>query len=757
MSRDFIAYSPDTNLYILIPSFLSIIMNIIFILHFILKLSSNKSKNKMSSLEKLLLPLSILESIISLFWFLSGGFFGSITKIKNKNQNCKIFGGIQTFIYIFDWILVYLALTHLKNMILNPINYILKSGKKIRNYLLFSGGIAIIGSITCFFTNIVGRSPMITCFLSLDFFFEKKEIQSTDIVKLLILGLICIIPVFNLIAGTIQIIIVCTSDTYKKDKENRKIFKDHSLYLFIYFLMTFCLTILYILEFIILKTKNTIENLNLENFFFAISLMLCVTPLIVGVIRLYQTKIISSIFIAIKHNCCCNKDNDKDNILNPLIDNESTFEQFESSVIKKFVMNIYVAICFCLEKQIPKPDINFNNLNNKMSNETIQYKISQKVINKELENGRLINDRLIKLRDDFSISCVEFAPKIFKYLRQLDGIKEEIIVKSMLPMNNKIGITETEGRGGSFFINSDDHEFILKTISFEEMELIRRLLLNKLVKYFHENNDSIISRVYGAYKIIIPSGVFKEDEIYFILMKNVVGSFNDNVICKYDLKGSYLDRKVNFENVDQKVMKDINFNEAEQIFLLNKNDSKKLLNIAKKDANFFCSSGIMDYSLLVAKISLNNEEIKFLFGKDHRKKTEKEYCAMAGIKRAPSIVSGNSISLNVKNENDDKIDFNFNELRFEDKKIECLKKYFFPSLKGDILYIISIIDFFQLYNLQKNLETKYKQLTKRVKKNEISSMPPNEYKDRFIEYVKNKTDSEHYIKEINDPENKNDF
>ena len=36
-------------------------------------------------------------------------------------------------------------------------------------------------------------------------------------------------------------------------------------------------------------------------------------------------------------------------------------------------------------------------------------------------------------------------------------------------------------------------------------------------------------------------------------------------------------------------------------------------------------------------------------------------------------------------------------------------------------------------------------------------MPSNEYKDRFIEYVKNKTDSEHYIKEINDPENKNDF
>ena len=36
-------------------------------------------------------------------------------------------------------------------------------------------------------------------------------------------------------------------------------------------------------------------------------------------------------------------------------------------------------------------------------------------------------------------------------------------------------------------------------------------------------------------------------------------------------------------------------------------------------------------------------------------------------------------------------------------------------------------------------------------------MPPKEYKERFIEFVKNITNSENYLKEINDPENKNDF
>ena len=102
------------------------------------------------------------------------------------------------------------------------------------------------------------------------------------------------------------------------------------------------------------------------------------------------------------------------------------------------------------------------------------------------------------------------------------------------------------------------------------------------------------------------------------------------------------------------------------------------------------------------------------------------------------------------NEQNDKI-------RFRDNRIESLRKYFFPSLKGDVLYLMSIIDFFQLYNLHKNLETKYKQFAKGVEAKCISSVPPEDYKDRYIEFIKQKTDCEKYIKEMYDPTNKNDF
>ena len=201
--------------------------------------------------------------------------------------------------------------------------------------------------------------------------------------------------------------------------------------------------------------------------------------------------------------------------------------------------------------------------------------------------------------------------------------------------------------------------------------------------------------------------------------------------------------------------------EVDLIFLLNKSDSKKLLDIVEKDSNFLCSSGIMDYSLLVAKISLNNYEINSLFGKNHRRATETQFLQMIGQERMTvdnSYLMRESKEINNKVEEKEEItDVDNDKIRFKEGNIASLKKYMFPSLKGDVVYIMSIIDYFQIFNLQKNLENKYKKFKTGVKKEEISSIPPDEYKDRFIEFVKQKTDSEQYLRQIYEPKNKNDF
>ena len=362
------------------------------------------------------------------------------------------------------------------------------------------------------------------------------------------------------------------------------------------------------------------------------------------------------------------------------------------------------------------------------------------------------------MRENFSISVVEYAPEIFSYLRNLDNVSDDMIETSMLPMNNKIGIKETEGRGGSFFINSDDNEFIIKTITEKEFQVMMKFLENNIVKYFHDNSNSIICRLYGVYKIYIKTGLIQRDNLYFILMKNVIGTFTDNLLCKYDLKGSSLNRKVGYDdNIDKKVMKDLNFNEVEERFLLNKENGKKLLSIAQKDSDFLTSLNIMDYSLLVVKISLNQYEMDYLFGENHRKKTEMQYLQMIGKERQTlSTVPNESIEIkNVDNKN--LFEKKEENIRFKESNIASLKKYLFPSLYPDIAYLMSIIDYFQVYNIQKELENKYKKLKAGVKREDISSIPANEYKNRFIDFIKMKTDSEEFLKKIYDPENKNDF
>jgi hypothetical protein len=444
-------------------------------------------------------------------------------------------------------------------------------------------------------------------------------------------------------------------------------------------------------------------------------------------------------------------------------EDELNIEEYETIAIKKFVMNIYISVCFCLEKSISRKTSGKCEINQENCKEEKEYKISKSDILSDPYIIQLHKDSLLKSREDFNITFVEYAPNIFAYLRKLDSVNDEEILTSLLPMNNEAGIKDSEGRGGSFFVNSDDNEFCIKTITFHESELLRGTLLNQLAQYFEKNEKSIIGRLYGMYKISNNSGILGQDDLYFILMKNVIGSFNENLICKYDLKGSSLNREVKLGEYVENVMKDNNFKDIEQVLLLNKKNSSNLREIAKEDANFFSRVEIMDYSLLVAKISLNKDEVEDLFGKYHRRKTETEFFEIAGIEDESideiiEIENNNDIEGNEpKNPKKEESEEKKNEIiRYKKDKLAPLRKYFFPSLKGDVLYIIAIIDFFQEYNLNKVLETKLKLLKMGVEEKDISSVNPKLYKDRFIEFVNNITDVENYVKGLTSPEKKED-
>jgi hypothetical protein len=133
----------------------------------------------------------------------------------------------------------------------------------------------------------------------------------------------------------------------------------------------------------------------------------------------------------------------------------------------------------------------------------------------------------------------------------------------------------------------------------------------------------------------------------------------------------------------------------------------------------------MDYSLLVVKLNFNVDEVSELFGNLHIEKTEEEVRKILNDTKESKVKQHNEA---IKGNNNYKV--NIDKLRFERNHVGNLKKYLFPSLYYDKGYIISIIDFFQSYDLNKKLETKLKGIKADLK--DISSMPPDDYVVRFI-------------------------
>ena len=370
-----------------------------------------------------------------------------------------------------------------------------------------------------------------------------------------------------------------------------------------------------------------------------------------------------------------------------------------------------------------------------------EYEIDKELINKD-NTSRLANDPIMKNDENFKIKFIEYAPKVFSYLRVIDEVPVKELVDSLLPNSNQQGLKKSEGRSGSFFIVTDDKKFILKTIAVEEAQLlIEQNLLYEMSNFFSEHKTSIISRIYGLFQIKIQTGPFSEDTIYFILMKNVFGNFKDNVLFKYDLKGSQLNRstKTNLDNLDREVMKDVDFEHIENNTLqLNEKNKNKLVSIIGTDASFLAGQKIMDYSLLVVKLSWNEDEINQLFGKGHKKRTEKEFAEHFGIEQEETDKGEKE----EKKEED--VEINMQNIRYDIHQVPNLRKYIYPSLYPGQAYIFAIIDFFQLYTLQKKIETELKAI--KTSKEKISSMEPEGYCTRFINYVSKISNGEIVLK-----------
>lgn len=121
-----------------------------------------------------------------------------------------------------------------------------------------------------------------------------------------------------------------------------------------------------------------------------------------------------------------------------------------------------------------------------------------------------------------------FEPMTFMKIRQICGIKEDEIIQSLDPINNREQIfksnlltsrgktTNTGGKSGSFFFYSQDKKFIIKTIKPSERKQLIKMLL-KLCDHM-QSHKSYLALIVGIFEIKLQS--FKTVEV--MVMKNSV-------------------------------------------------------------------------------------------------------------------------------------------------------------------------------------------------------------------------------------------
>ena len=134
-----------------------------------------------------------------------------------------------------------------------------------------------------------------------------------------------------------------------------------------------------------------------------------------------------------------------------------------------------------------------------------------------------------------NVYFTEYSGYYFKKIRATYGITDSIYYTAFTRT-----IKERVNEGGAsnaFFFYSDGEKFLAKSCSVVEIDVLRRNA-KKYVEYMCDNRDSLITKIYGIYRLQI-YGI----SLYFFVMSNIFLN-KENLMMheKYDIKGSWVNR-----------------------------------------------------------------------------------------------------------------------------------------------------------------------------------------------------------------------
>lgn len=123
---------------------------------------------------------------------------------------------------------------------------------------------------------------------------------------------------------------------------------------------------------------------------------------------------------------------------------------------------------------------------------------------------------------------IEYAPDIFKNIREMEGIDSSVLKYSFDLILNKYTIFSlkgSKGKSGSLYLMTHDYKFLIKTISEKDLNA----LINNFTKNYYnllaESHYSLLSKIYGTFTLKMSGSI-----IYVLILENLLIQLNHSFI-----------------------------------------------------------------------------------------------------------------------------------------------------------------------------------------------------------------------------------
>ena len=359
------------------------------------------------------------------------------------------------------------------------------------------------------------------------------------------------------------------------------------------------------------------------------------------------------------------------------------------------------------------------------------------------------NELVPSAKYDFKFK--DYAPWVFRRLRAIFGLDP---ADYLMSLTGKYILSElgSPGKSGSFFYFSRDYKYIIKTIHHAEHRFLRKILKD-YYEHAQNNPNTLLSQFYGLHRVKVQYG----RKIHFVVMNNLFPPHRD-IHQTYDLKGSTVGREYKEDNLGtnpRATLKDLNWLRRQKHLELGIQKKQLFLEQLRKDVKLLQKLKIMDYSLLIGIHDLkkgNDENLRHktlqVFNPGGAADADDQDPGKSVLLRTPSKLENQRKARELRQmiKAERPIPMGEGSSTMPDELEEGTKSdsVFYKddggfqathedNTPGEEIYYLGVIDCLTHYGIIKKIENFWKGL--KSDRTQISALPPEEYGDRFLDFM----------------------